>query len=164
MKEKYYKWEPVKGIEKEMWVEAIHDDYEGLRILLKGSTISSIMLSVNFSHYYMYCNVDESYRIKLWDANNLMEIGVLGTHESEVKDLDFSPDGRYVASASLDGLVKLWDIENKKLLTAYDTDYRYQVSQNTSYIVAGNDPGSKYTTAQKLGVKILNEKEFLKML
>ena len=73
MKEKYYKWEPVKGIEKEMWVEAIHDDYEGLRILLKGSTISSIMLSVNFSHYYMYCNVDESYRIKLWDEGEFDE-------------------------------------------------------------------------------------------
>src|SRR3989338_6571589 len=73
MKEKYYKWEPVKGIEKEMWVEAIHDDYEVLRILLKGSTISSIMLSVNFSHYYMYCNVDESYRIKLWDEGEFDE-------------------------------------------------------------------------------------------
>ncbi|OGQ29948.1 MAG: hypothetical protein A3A72_05890, partial [Deltaproteobacteria bacterium RIFCSPLOWO2_01_FULL_38_9] len=31
--------------------------------------------------------------------------------------------------------LRLWDIENKKLLTAYDTDYRYQVSQNTSYII-----------------------------
>lgn len=38
------------------------------------------------------------------------------------------------------------------------------VSKNTSYVVAGIDPGSKFSTAQKLGVKILTEKEFLNML
>ncbi|MFZ2149817.1 MAG: NAD-dependent DNA ligase LigA [Minisyncoccia bacterium] len=38
------------------------------------------------------------------------------------------------------------------------------VSKNTSYVVAGDDPGSKFTTAQKLGVKVLNEKDFLNML
>ena len=38
------------------------------------------------------------------------------------------------------------------------------VSAKTSFVVAGTDPGSKYTNAQKLGVSILTEEEFKKML
>ena len=38
------------------------------------------------------------------------------------------------------------------------------VSQETSAVIAGSDPGSKYDNAQKLGVKILNEKEFLETI
>jgi DNA ligase (NAD+) len=34
------------------------------------------------------------------------------------------------------------------------------VSGETDYLVAGEDPGSKYDDAQKLGVTILDEKEF----
>lgn len=38
------------------------------------------------------------------------------------------------------------------------------VSQKTDYLIVGEDPGSKYDKAVKLGVKILNEKEFIKLV
>ncbi len=38
------------------------------------------------------------------------------------------------------------------------------VSKKTSFVVVGKDPGSKYDKAKQLGVPILNEEEFLKML
>lgn len=38
------------------------------------------------------------------------------------------------------------------------------VSKNTSYVVVGENPGSKYDDAVNLGVKILNESEFNKLL
>ena len=38
------------------------------------------------------------------------------------------------------------------------------VSKDTNHVVTGSEPGSKYDQAQKLGVKILDEKEFMKLL
>ena len=38
------------------------------------------------------------------------------------------------------------------------------VSAKTSYVVAGEDPGSKYINAQKLGITILDEESFKKLL
>ncbi|KKR49212.1 MAG: ligase protein [Candidatus Magasanikbacteria bacterium GW2011_GWC2_40_17] len=37
------------------------------------------------------------------------------------------------------------------------------ISTQTDFVVAGHDPGSKFTKAKKKGVKIINENDFLKM-
>jgi len=38
------------------------------------------------------------------------------------------------------------------------------VSKNTDYLIAGKDPGSKLDKAKQLGVKIINEKEFERLI
>ena len=38
------------------------------------------------------------------------------------------------------------------------------VSKKTDYVIVGEEPGSKYDKAKELGVKTLDEKEFLRFL
>lgn len=52
----------------------------------------------------------------------------------------------------------------KEKIRALGGDVSESVSKKTSYLVAGSDPGLKYGKAEELGVKILEEKEFLEML
>lgn len=54
--------------------------------------------------------------------------------------------------------------EAKKKIKDFGGDVVGSVSKSTSFVVAGENPGSKYDKAQELGVKILNEDEFLGMV
>lgn len=59
-------WIPLEGLPKVMYIEALHDDYEGFRILLKGETSDSAMLRISFEDKLSYKNTDESYLLEIW--------------------------------------------------------------------------------------------------
>ncbi len=54
--------------------------------------------------------------------------------------------------------------EAKEAVRALGGEASETVGKTTSYVVAGEAAGSKYQRAQKLGVTVLDEKEFLKMI
>lgn len=54
--------------------------------------------------------------------------------------------------------------EAKDRIRALGGEVSENVSKKTSFVVAGAEPGSKFQKAQKLGVTILDEREFLKRL
>lgn len=54
--------------------------------------------------------------------------------------------------------------EAKDQLLALGAKVSSSVSENTDYVVVGADAGSKLAKAEKLGIKILDEQEFLAML
>jgi len=61
-------------------------------------------------------------------------------------------------------LEKMTRDEAKEKIRLFGGDVVSSVSKETDYLILGADPGSKYEKAKKLGVKILNEGDFLKIL
>ncbi|MFA6549115.1 MAG: NAD-dependent DNA ligase LigA [Candidatus Margulisiibacteriota bacterium] len=62
------------------------------------------------------------------------------------------------------GLAKMTRPETEEKVRRLGGHPSSSVSKQTDYVVAGTDPGSKYYKAKKLGVKILTEEDFIKML
>lgn len=54
--------------------------------------------------------------------------------------------------------------EAKEKIREQGGDISESVSPKTSYVIVGKDPGSKLKKAQELGVKIITEKEFKKLI
>jgi len=54
--------------------------------------------------------------------------------------------------------------EAKEKVRLFGGEISSSVSEETDFVVLGEEPGSKYERAKKFGVRIINEKEFLAML
>ncbi len=67
----------------------------------------------------------------------------------------------FVLTGTLSGMQRE---EAKGKILALGGKVSESVSKKTSYVVAGEDPGSKLEKAGKLGVKVLDENEFMKIL
>jgi len=61
-------------------------------------------------------------------------------------------------------LKKMTRAEAEQLVVARGGRASGSVSKKTDFVVAGDDPGSKYEKARKLGVTILTEEDFLELL
>ncbi len=80
--------------------------------------------------------------------------------EKETKKGKFSGQ-IFVVTGTLDTMSRE---EAQEKVRALGGKVSSSVSKETSYVLAGDKPGSKYDKAQKLGVQILTEEEFLEMI
>lgn len=91
----------------------------------------------------------------------LKEYGVEPSEEIFEAKSDVLAGKTFVLTGTLQSMTRDEASEKIKLLGGKTAS---SVSKNTSYIVAGENPGSKLTKAQNLGVIILAENEFLKLI
>ncbi|MBI4119681.1 MAG: NAD-dependent DNA ligase LigA [Parcubacteria group bacterium] len=62
------------------------------------------------------------------------------------------------------GLTSMSREAAKEKIRSLGGDISESVSKRTDYVVAGSEPGSKFEKARKLGITVLDENEFVKML
>lgn len=86
-------------------------------------------------------------------------VDVRNTKITKVRNAKFAGK-TFVLTGTLENMTR---DEAKDKIRALGGDVSGSVSKNTDYVVAGDNPGSKYDNAQKLGVTLIGEKEFLKL-
>lgn len=74
---------------------------------------------------------------------------------------DILKGAKFVVTGTLPSLKR---DEVKELIEKNGGSVTGSVSKKTDYVLAGENPGSKYDKAVELGVKIITEEEFLKMI
>lgn len=61
--QRFRPWRPLENIPSLLYLHAVHDDWEGLRFILRGKGDTESPLRVTFKYFVGYRNIDESYRL-----------------------------------------------------------------------------------------------------
>ncbi len=87
----------------------------------------------------------EYYNLMLWDVVKGDLISVLSGHVDVVKKAKFTPDGQYIASASEDNSVRVWDVNNAEQIWKYESDSYFlscSITPDGKYLAASSRDGT----------------------
>lgn len=93
--------------------------------------------------------------------SKLQRVGIKLNAEGQVKKSEKLKDLTFVLTGTLPTLSR---DAAKDLIKQNGGKTSSSVSKQTDYLLAGAEPGSKYEKAEKLGIKIIDEKAFLKLV
>ena len=79
----------------------------------------------------------------------------------EIRDIGKLKNKTFVLTGELKNFTR---DEAKDMIRNAGGEISSSVSKNTDYVVAGENPGSKYDKAKELGVKVIREEAFKKLL
>ncbi len=92
----------------------------------------------------------------------LLELGVKPVHsEMEEVEVGIFKDKTVVVTGSLKSFSRS---EAKDKLESLGAKVSGSVSKKTDYVLVGEEPGSKYTKAIELGIKVITEEDFILMI
>ena len=91
----------------------------------------------------------------------MLDSGVKIQHKKKAAVSDKLKGQVFVFTGSLESMTRN---EAERLIAGHGGRATSSVTKKTNYVVAGTDPGSKYDKAVSLGIQILSEEEFRKMM
>jgi len=83
--------------------------------------------------------------VRLWDIKKEKVINTLKDVDGLIYDVSFSVDGTLLVTASEDDLIRVWDVNNAKVLKKWDTHqipFSVSMSPKNDFIAYGNGDGS----------------------
>ncbi len=95
------------------------------------------------------------------EIQRLKELGVKATFEKMEKKEGILKGKVFVFTGALKSFTR---DEAKRIVEELGGRAASSVSRNVDYVVVGENPGSKYERAKQLGLKIINEEEFKKLI
>ncbi|HHF58753.1 MAG TPA: NAD-dependent DNA ligase LigA, partial [Thermoplasmatales archaeon] len=95
------------------------------------------------------------------EIQRLKELGVKATFEKMEKKEGILKGKVFVFTGALKSFTRE---EAKRIVEELGGRAVSNVSRNVDYVVVGENPGSKYERAKQLGLKIINEEEFKKLI
>ncbi|MCX6147544.1 MAG: NAD-dependent DNA ligase LigA [Candidatus Kapabacteria bacterium] len=145
----------------------------GAKILTKNFKNIDKLMQANYSDLTLVREIGNKMALSLIDffndekeielINNLREANLIFTlSENELENSSDLFNGKtFVFTGEL---IKLNRKQAGDLVEKNGGKETKSVSKNTSYVVVGNSPGSKFEKAKQLGISILSEDEFLELI
>ncbi len=103
------------GISNVVSIRSTEDTTEQLR--LTGHTGDVFALAWSPDGSLLASSASNDTLIRLWNPSSGEQVRVLEGHESWIRSVTFSPDGKLLASASVDLTIRLWNVADGTLLT-----------------------------------------------
>eukprot|EP00357_Protocruzia_adherens_P000269 CAMPEP_0114977970 /NCGR_PEP_ID=MMETSP0216-20121206/3543_1 /TAXON_ID=223996 /ORGANISM="Protocruzia adherens, Strain Boccale" /LENGTH=617 /DNA_ID=CAMNT_0002339107 /DNA_START=308 /DNA_END=2161 /DNA_ORIENTATION=- len=91
-------------------------DFYTRKLLQTVETPYRMELMVMHKENYMIAIANEYHQIEIYDARTLRKVRHFDAHEQRITDLSFSPDAKWLISASLDKSLKIWDLAASSLV------------------------------------------------
>jgi WD repeat and SOF domain-containing protein 1 len=121
---------------------------------------------------FNFALANEDHNIYLFDARNLSRaLNVLKDHVSAVMDVDFSPTGQELVSASYDRTIRLWTPQKSgHSRDVYHTKRMQRVfsatfTPDSAYVLSGSDDGNirlwRAQASERTGIKSARERQKL---
>ncbi|MYI95037.1 WD40 repeat domain-containing protein [Candidatus Poribacteria bacterium] len=112
---------------------------EGAKRRLGKGTINEVRYTADGMHIA----VASSIGIWLYAAHTGKVLDLLTGHTGGVSSIDFSPDGKILASGSSDGTIRLWDVETRQHIRTF-IGFRYPV-----HVVVFSPDGNKLASGHR---------------